>query len=69
MEEKKRKETLATKVLDFGPSLFARFADDFDTFLEQMLQLNRPHLHLILECSHLLPSFLLSLTRDRYLCL
>lgn len=27
-------EELATKVLDFGPTLLARFANHFDTFLE-----------------------------------
>uniref|UniRef100_A0A1J3CZY1 Uncharacterized protein n=1 Tax=Noccaea caerulescens TaxID=107243 RepID=A0A1J3CZY1_NOCCA len=57
----------ATKVLDFGPSLLARFSDDFDTFLEQMLQLQSPHLHLILECSHLLLPWKASLSLSLFL--
>jgi len=53
-------KNLTTKVLDFGPTLLTRFADNFDAFLEQMFQLQRPHLHLILKCSHLLLSSILS---------
>ncbi|CAH8343091.1 unnamed protein product [Eruca vesicaria subsp. sativa] len=63
---RRKEESFATKFLDFGPSLLASFADNFDTFLEEMLQLKRPHLHLILECSHLLSSLYVPRKHKRY---